>query len=74
MPGGADMMMKWIQRDGTRKSVDTDAIVRMEFVPNKKYGHPMLTVMTCDIVDTIAGRPTSRETPHISRTWIQRKL
>ena len=57
MPGGADMMMKWIQRDGTRKSVDTDAIVRMEFVPNKKYGHPMLTVMTCDIVDTIAGRP-----------------
>lgn len=55
MPGGADMMMKWIQRDGTKKSVDIDAIVRMEFVPNKKYGHPMLTVMTCDIVDTIAG-------------------
>jgi len=51
------MMMKWIQRDGTRKSVDIDAIVRMEFVPNKKYGHPMLTVMTCDLVDTIAGRP-----------------
>lgn len=52
------MMMKWIQRDGTRKSVDIGAIMRLEFVPNKEYGRPMLTVMTCDIVDTITGRPS----------------
>lgn len=58
MPGGTDMMMKWIQRDGIRKSVDIDAIMRLEFVPNKEYGRPMLTVLTCDIVDTITGRPS----------------
>ena len=58
MPGGTDMMMKWTQRDGTMKSVDIDAIMRLEFVPNKEYGRPMLTVMTCDIVDTITGRPS----------------
>lgn len=52
------MMMKWIQRDGIRKSVDIDAIMRLEYVPNQKYGRPMLTVMTCDIVDTITGRPS----------------
>ena len=51
------MMMKWIQRDGIRKSVDLDAIVRLEYAPNQKYGRPMLTVITCDIVDTITGRP-----------------
>jgi hypothetical protein len=51
------MMMKWIQRDGIRKSVDIDAIMCLEFVPNKEYGRPMLTVLTCDIVDTITGRP-----------------
>ena len=51
------MMMKWIQRDGIRKSVDIDAIMRLEYVPNQKYGRPMLTVLTCDIVDTITGRP-----------------
>lgn len=58
MPGGTDMMMKWTQRDGIRKSVDIDAIMRLEYVPNQKYGRPMLTVMTCDIVDTITGRPS----------------
>ena len=58
MPGGTDMMMKWIQRDGIRKSVDIDAIMRLEYVPNKEYGRPMLTVLTCDIVDTITGRPS----------------
>ena len=58
MPGGTDMMMKWTQRDGTMKSVDIDAIMRLEFVPNKEYGRPMLTVLTCDIVDTITGRPS----------------
>ena len=52
------MMMKWTQRDGTMKSVDIDAIMRLEFVPNKEYGRPMLTVLTCDIVDTITGRPS----------------
>lgn len=52
------MMMKWTQRDGIRKSVDIDAIMRLEYVPNQKYGRPMLTVMTCDIVDTITGRPS----------------
>ena len=52
------MMMKWTQRDGIRKSVDIDAIMRLEFVPNKEYGRPMLTVLTCDIVDTITGRPS----------------
>ena len=57
MPGGTDMMMKWIQRDGIMKSVDIDAIMRLEYVPNQKYGRPMLTVLTCDIVDTITGRP-----------------
>jgi hypothetical protein len=51
------MMMKWTQRDGTVKSVDIDAIMRLEYVPNQEYGRPMLTVMTCDIVDTITGRP-----------------
>ena len=51
------MMMKWIQRDGIMKSVDIDAIMRLEYVPNQKYGRPMLTVLTCDIVDTITGRP-----------------
>ena len=51
------MMMKWVQRDGIRKSVDIDAIMHLEYVPNQKYGRPMLTVMTCDIVDTITGRP-----------------
>jgi len=51
------MMMKWIQRDGIRKSVDIDAIMHLEYVPNPEYGRPMLTVMTCDIVDTITGRP-----------------
>ena len=56
MPGGTDMM-KWTQRDGTIKSVDIDAIMRLEYVPNKEYGRPMLTVLTCDIVDTITGRP-----------------
>ena len=39
------------------KSVDIDAIMRLEYVPNQKYGRPMLTVLTCDIVDTITGRP-----------------
>lgn len=58
MPGGTDMMMKWTQRDGTIKSVDIDAIMRLEYVPNKEYGRPMLTVLTCDIVDTITGRPS----------------
>lgn len=58
MSGGTDMMMKWTQRDGIRKSVDIDAIMRLEFVPNKEYGRPMLTVLTCDIVDTITGRPS----------------
>ena len=58
MPGGTDMMMKWIQRDGIMKSVDIDAIMRLEYVPNQKYGRPMLTVLTCDIVDTITGRPS----------------
>ena len=57
MPGGTDMMMKWIQRDGIMKSVDIDAIMRLEYVPNQKYGRPILTVLTCDIVDTITGRP-----------------
>lgn len=52
------MMMKWIQRDGSRKSVDIDAIMRLEYVPNQVYGRPMLTVLTCDIVDTITGRPS----------------
>lgn len=51
------MIMKWTQRDGTVKTVDLDAIVRLEYVPNAKYGRPMLTVLTCDIVDTITGRP-----------------
>ena len=51
------MMMKWIQRDGNRKSVDIDAIMRLEYSPNSEYGRPILTVMTCDIVDTITGRP-----------------
>lgn len=51
------MIMKWTQRDGTVKTVDLDAIVRLEYVPNTKYGRPMLTVLTCDIVDTITGRP-----------------
>lgn len=51
------MMMKWIQRDGIEKAVDIDAIVRIEYDPNQEYGRPMLTVMTCDVVDTITGRP-----------------
>lgn len=51
------MMMKWMQRDGIEKSVDIDAIMRMEYDPNIEYGRPMLTVLTCDIVDTITGRP-----------------
>ena len=58
MSGGTDMMMKWTQRDGTIKSVDIDAIMRLEYVPSKEYGRPMLTVLTCDIVDTITGRPS----------------
>jgi hypothetical protein len=51
------MIMKWTQRDGTVKTVDIDAIMRLEYVPNMKYGRPMLTILTCDIVDTISGRP-----------------
>jgi hypothetical protein len=49
--------MKWTQRDGTVKTIDIDAIMRLEYVPNQEYGRPMLTVLTCDIVDTITGRP-----------------
>ena len=51
------MMMKWVQRDGIIKSVDIDAIVRLEYVPNTEYARPMLNVMTCDVMDTITGRP-----------------
>jgi len=51
------MIMKWTQRDGTVKTIDIDAIMRLEYVPNQEYGRPMLTVLTCDIVDTITGRP-----------------
>ena len=51
------MIMQWKQRNGAIMTVDIDAIMRLEYVPNEKYGRPMLTVMTCDVVDTISGRP-----------------
>jgi hypothetical protein len=51
------MMMEWTQRNGSIVSIDLDGITRLEYVPNVEYGRPMLTLMTCDVVDTISGRP-----------------
>lgn len=48
------MIIKWTTRNGVRKALDVDAIMRLEYVPTPR---PMLTVMTCDILDTICGRP-----------------
>lgn len=51
------MMMEWTQRNGRIVSLDPDAIMRMEYDPNIEYGRPMLSLMTCDVVDIISGRP-----------------
>ena len=51
------MMMEWTQRNGSIVSIDLDGITRLEYAPNVEYGRPMLTLMTCDVVDTISGRP-----------------
>lgn len=49
------MMMQWTTRGGVKKAVDVDAIMRLEFTSGVR---PMLNIMTCDIMDTICGRPS----------------
>lgn len=49
------MIMAWTQRDGVKKSVELCAITRLEYVPGDRE---TINVSSCDILDTICGRPT----------------